>query len=143
MILLDTNVLSELMRAHPDPVVIAWMNRQPRLSVWISSITIFEIRLGLESRPAGKQRDRLLDQFAGVCARAIENRIAPFDSGAAHEAANLMAARNQRGFNVDLRDTMIAGIALSARATIATRNVRHFHDLHVPVVNPWDEGAKL
>lgn len=143
MILLDTNVLSELMREDPDAVVVDWLNRQPRLSVWISSISVFEVRLGLQSKPAGKRRDRLQAAFEQVRVRAIENRVAPFDADAAHEAAVLMAERNKRGFVVDLRDTMIAGIALSARATLATRNTRHFRDLRVSVVNPWHEGAKL
>lgn len=143
MILLDTNVLSELMRERAEPAVVAWLNQQPKLSVWLTAISLFEIRLGLQSKPAGRQRERLIAAFEDICAREIENRIAPFDTAAAHETANLMSARNKRGFSVDLRDTMIAGIALSARATIATRNTRHFQDLNVPVVNPWREGAKL
>lgn len=143
MILLDTNVLSELMRQDPDPAVIAWLDRQPGLSVWTSSISVFEIRFGLQSKPAGRQRDRLVAAFEQFCTLVIENRIVAFDAEAAHQAANLMAVRNKRGFSVDLRDTMIAGVAMSARATLATRNTRHFRDLHIPVVNPWNEGAKL
>jgi hypothetical protein len=143
MILLDTNVLSELMLPEVEPAVVSWLNRQPRLSVWISAVTIFEVRLGLQSKAGGKQRDYLSAAFEQVRTRLIENRVLAFDTEAAIEAANLMAARNKRGFNVDLRDTMIAGIALSRRATLATRNTRHFDDLQVPVVNPWHEGAKL
>lgn len=143
MILLDTNVLSELMRPDVDVAVVAWLNRQPRLSVWISAISVFEIRLGLQSKPEGKKRDYLFAAFEDVRTRVIENRVVPFDAEAALEAAKLMSARSRRGFNVDLRDTMIAGIALSTQATLATRNTRHFDDLHVPVVNPWREGAKL
>jgi hypothetical protein len=143
MILLDTNVLSELMRKSPDGAVVAWMNQQPRLSVWISSISVFEIQLGLQSKSAGKQREHLISTFEEVRTRVIENRVVSFDAYAAREAANLMAVRNKRGVSVDLRDTMIAGVALSTGATLATRNTRHFHDLHIPVVNPWHDGAKL
>jgi toxin FitB len=142
MILLDTNVLSELMLPNPDAAVIAWLDRQPRLSVWISSITVFEVRLGLESKPAGRQRDSLTAAFEHVRTRLIEDRVVPFDADAALEAAKLMSVRNKHGFNVEVRDTMIAGIALSARATLATRNTRHFNDLHVPVVNPWSRTPK-
>lgn len=143
MILLDTNVLSELMRQRPEAAVVEWLNGQPRLSVWISAISVFEIRLGLQSKPAGRQRDGLVAAFEEVRIRLIENRVAPFDAEAAQEAASLMADRNMRGSPVDLRDTMIAGIAISSRATLATRNTRHFRDLHVPVVNPWRDGERL
>lgn len=143
MILLDTNVLSELMRESPEPTVIGWLNRQSRSSIWISSVSVFEIRFGLQSKPAGKRRDHLTAAFEKVRIISIDNRVVEFDADAAEEAAKLMATRNMRGFSVDLRDTMIAGIALSRRATLATRNTRHYHDLHVPVVNPWQAGAKL
>jgi hypothetical protein len=143
MILLDTNVLSELTRKEPHAAVTAWLDRQPALSLWTSSISIFEVRFGLQVMAAGRQRDHLVTAFDEFCADVLENRILAFDSGAAHEAADLTALRKKRGFPVDLRDTMIAGIALSRRATLATRNTRHFHDLQVPVVNPWEAGAKL
>lgn len=143
MILLDTNVMSELTRREPDAGVIAWLDRQPFLSIWTSSISIFETRYGLQVMAADKQRDRVAASFENFLAQMIENRVLAFDADAALEAATLMATRKRLGFPVDLRDTMIAGIALSARATLATRNTRHFHDLRVSVVNPWHEGAKL
>lgn len=143
MILLDTNVVSEITRRQPDAGVIMWLNRQPALSIWISSISFFEVRFGLYAMSPGKHRDYLVAAFDEFCAQVVENRILTFDTDAANEAAKLMSARNKRGFSVDLRDTMIAGIALSASATIATRNTRHFHDLQVPVVDPWHAGAKL
>lgn len=139
MILLDTNVVSEITRREPDPVVIAWLDRQPFQSIWVSSVTIFEARYGLQAMAAGRHRERLDKAFEDFCAQVVEDRILAFDAEAAREAANLMADRKKRGFPVDLRDTMIAGIALSARATIATRNTRHFRDLHISVVNPWKD----
>ncbi len=137
MILLDTNVLSALMRQPPDTNVIAWLDRQPRTSVWISSVTVLEIQFGLQILPAGKRRSLLLRAFEEILEEEIGGRVANFDAAAAQLAAGLMAARQKKGRPIDLRDTMIAGIALASRAMLATRNTRHFKGLTVPVVNPW------
>jgi hypothetical protein len=136
MIVLDTNVLSALMRHAPERRVIAWLDRQPRTSVWTTSITVLEIRLGLQIMASGKRRLLLMQTFDAVLSQ-MGNRIASFDTAAANQAADLLAIRQRRGRPVDLRDTMIAGIALARRATLATRNIRHFQDLSVPVVDPW------
>jgi len=136
MIILDTNVLSALMRATPDPRVVAWLDQQPRTSVWTTSVTILEVRFGLQILVAGKKRALLLQAFEEVLDR-IGQRIAAFDAPAAQQAGDLMASRQRKGRPVDLRDTMIAGIALAHHATLATRNSAHFDDLSSPVVNPW------
>jgi toxin FitB len=137
MILLDTNVVSALMSAEPETLVLKWLDSQPRASIWITSITVMEIRYGLQIMPKGRSRDAMLQLFEKLLAEKIEGRVAPFDTVAAHQTADLMALRKARGRPMDLRDTMIAGIALSNRATLATRNTAHFSDLSVPVVNPW------
>jgi predicted nucleic acid-binding protein len=137
MILLDTNVLSALMRAAPDERVIAWLDSQPADSIWITSITLFETRFGLGILPAGRRRRALEAAFARVLEEDLENRVVDFDAAAAASAATLAAGRHRAGRPVDLRDTQIAGIAIARRATLATRNVRHFVDLDVPVVDPW------
>jgi predicted nucleic acid-binding protein len=137
MIILDTNVLSTLMRKQPDPAVVDWVDRQPAESVWITSITLFETRLGLALLPAGRRRQSLQAAFAQLLEEDLENRVLDFDSAAATQAAALAADRQRAGRPVDIRDTQIAGIALARRATIATRDVRHFADLKVPVVDPW------
>jgi hypothetical protein len=137
MIILDTNVLSTLMRKKPDVEVVDWVDRQPAESVWITSITLFETRLGLVLLPAGRRRQSLQAAFAQLLQEDLENRVLDFDSAAATEAAALAADRQRAGRPVDIRDTQIAGIALARRATIATRNVRHFSDLKVRVVDPW------
>ena len=137
MILLDTDVLSALMRAEPAMAVMKWLDRQPESSIWTTSITVMEIRYGLQIMPMGRRRQRMVEELEAVLREEIEERYAPFDVAAAQHAAALMALRKTRGRPVDLRDTMIAGIALSTRATIATRNTAHFADLSVPVVNPW------
>ncbi len=137
MIILDTNVLSALMRQVPEAPVVAWLDRQSAESVWITSITLFEARLGLALLPKGRRRQALESAFARLLEDDLEDRVIAFDSAAAGEAASLAADRQRAGRPVDMRDTQIAGIALARRATLATRNLRHFRDLKVPVVDPW------
>ncbi len=136
MIILDTNVLSALMRQTPDKNVIVWLDKQPRTSVWTTSVTILEVRFGLQILPLGKRKSLLIQGFESVLDK-IGYRVAPFDAAAAQEAADLMASRQKKGRPVELRDTMIAGIVLAHHATLATRNITHFEDLSVPVINPW------
>ena len=138
MIILDTNVLSALMRAIPEATVVTWLDRQPAESIWITSITLFEARLGLALLPRGKRRQTLETAFARLLEDDLENRVLDFDAAAAAEAATLAADRQRAGRPVDIRDTQIAGIALARHAVVATRNVRHFSDLKVPVVDPWE-----
>ncbi|HEY1744662.1 MAG TPA: type II toxin-antitoxin system VapC family toxin [Granulicella sp.] len=137
MILLDTNVLSALMRQEPDAEVIRWLDRQPRRSVWTTAITVFEIRFGLQIMAAGKRRKSLMEAFEKLLGDVLERRIAHFDSDAAQRAADLMAVRQKAGRPGELRDTMIAGIVLASHAVLATRNVTHFQDISSSVVNPW------
>jgi toxin FitB len=136
MIILDTNVLGALMRAVPDAAVVAWLDRQPADSVWITSITLFEARFGLALLPSGRRRQTLEAAFARLLKEDLENRVLDFDSAAATEAASLAATRRKMGRPVDMRDTQIAGIALARRAALATRNVRHFLDLEISIVDP-------
>lgn len=141
MIIIDTNVLSALMRAEPDAAVVQWLDEQPAESIWITNITLLETRLGLALLPKGRRRQSLELAFNRLLEEDLENRVLDFDSSAATEAAALAATRQRSGRPVDMRDTQIAGIALSRRATLATRNVRHFADLRVALINPWDHGG--
>jgi predicted nucleic acid-binding protein len=136
MIVLDTNVLSALMYQSPDKKVVAWLDRQSRTSVWTTSVTVLEVRFGLQILPNGKRRSSLIQAFEAVLDR-IGQRIASFDANAAQQAGDLMALRHKKGRPVDLRDTMIAGIVLAQHATLATRNTSHFEDTLIPLVNPW------
>jgi toxin FitB len=136
MMVLDTNVLSAVMQQIPDARVIAWLDKQSRASVWTTSVTILEIRFGLQAMAAGKRRSQLLETFETLLDK-LGHRVAPFDEDAATQAAALMALRQRKGRPVELRDTMIAGIVVARHATLATRNVVHFEDLSVPIVNPW------
>lgn len=137
MIVLDTNVLSALMRSTPEAVVVEWLDRQPADAVWLTSMTVFEVRFGLALLPKGRRRSGLERAFDRVLTEDFSNRVLALDEMAAVTAAQLAADRQRTGRSVDLRDTLIAGIAQARRATIATRNTRHFDGLDVPVVDPW------
>src|SRR5687767_12129551 len=137
MIILDTNVVAALMTDVPDSTVAAWLDRQPKSSIWITVVTVLETRYGFNIMPAGRRRREREAKFDVMVHVDLQNRILFYDNDAAEHAAVLMAQRTRMGRSIDLRDTMIAGIALSQNAAIATRNIRHFDDLRVPVVNPW------
>jgi predicted nucleic acid-binding protein len=140
VIILDTNVISEFMRDVPDPAAVLWMNRQPRPSIWTSSINVFEIRSGLLAMPAGKRRTARILAFEYLLNETIQGRIAVFDLAAAHNASDLDAEGQKKGWPREARDTMIAGIVLASHATLATRNVKHFEDIAASVVNPWEKS---
>ena len=125
------------MRTVPDAAVLGWLDRQPADSVWITSITLFETRFGLALLPAGRRRQVLEAAFDDLLREDLENRVLDFDSAAAIAAASLAAARQKSGRPVDMRDTQIAGIVLARRATLATRNIRHFVDLKISIIDPW------
>ena len=141
MIVLDTVVLSALMQQQPDAQVVAWLDRQASESIWISIVTLFEARYGLALLASGRRKKLLLERFDQFLQDDLENRVLSFDTQAANLAAQLAAERKACGRPVDMRDTFIAGIAMARRATLATRNTRHFDDLPVPVVNPWADSA--
>lgn len=137
MILLDTNVLSALMQDHPDAKLIDWLNNQTPAEIWTTAITVFEIRFGLSRLKPSKKRAKLEYMFETLIQDEFAARVAPVDSAAAESAATLAARREAAGRPVDIRDTLIAGIAISRRSSIATRNLRHFTDLDIPVLDPW------
>ena len=142
MIILDTNVLSALMRSEPDTAVVSWLDDQVAEAIWITSITLFEARFGLALLPEGAHRQQLTARFDDLLVSDFENRVLLFDQPAARQAADLAAQRKHAGRPVDMRDTFIAGIALARKARIATRNTRHFDDLSGTVINPWEYGNR-
>lgn len=137
MIVLDTNVVSAFMQLEVDPVVLAWLDAQPAESIWTTSVTVFEIRMGLELLAAGRRRRMLEDAFAKMLEEDFEGRVLPFDLAAAHSAGRIAAERRQSGRPVEMRDVQIAGIAAARKASIATRNVRHFQGLGLNIIDPW------
>jgi predicted nucleic acid-binding protein len=137
VIVLDTNVVSALMRAEPDPVVVAWLDGLPPESLWTTSITVFEIRLGLEVLPTGRRRRQLEEAFAKTLEEDFENRVLPFDQAAAQAAGRIAAERRSAGRTVEIRDVQIAGVVNVRKATLATRNTRHFEGCGLVLVDPW------
>jgi toxin FitB len=137
MIVLDTNVLSAMMRHDPDAAVRDWLDRQPVQSLWLTAISVYEIHVGIETLADGRRRRRLEEEFARAITVDFEARVLPFDKAAAAIAGRLAGARRRAGRGVETRDTMIAGIVLACRAGLATRNARHFQDLDVRVIDPW------
>ncbi len=137
MIILDTNVLSTLMGDEPGPAVVTWLDTQPTESVWTTAITIFEVRTGLELLDASRRRQRLESAFEQLLARDLDGRVLAFDTAAADASGTLVAKRQRVGRSIEIRDAQIAGISLARKATLATRNVRHFKDLGVRLVDPW------
>jgi len=139
MILLDTNVLSALMQQVPDSLVAAWLDRQSRYEIWTTSVTVFEAEYGIQLMPLGKRRSHLETVFAAFLSGKLRGRVADLDATAAAEAGRLMARRRRAGRDYQPEDSMISAIAITRLATLATRNVKHFADLPIPVVNPWQD----
>lgn len=139
MIILDTNVLSAVMQQTPDPRIIAWLDRQPAESLWISSVTVFEIGFGLRLLDPGKRRDALEAAFKSAVEEDLEGRVLPFDRVAAEESAGIAARQRRAGLSVEIRDVEIAGIVAARRATLATRNTRHFSGIGINLIDPWLE----
>ena len=137
MIILDTNVLSALMRDEPDAAVVTWLDAQPAESIWTTAITVFEVRTGVELLDPSRRRDRLESAFEQVLMVELDDRVLAFDTAAADAAGVLVATAQRAGRSLEFRDSQVAGIALARKATLATRNVRHFKDLGARVVDPW------
>lgn len=137
MIILDTNVVSALMRPAMNAPVVNWVNRQAAADLWTTSITLMEIRIGLYLMPVGRRRDGLGTGFEALLAGALSGRVLPFDSDAAEAASRIASFQKQRGINIEIGDHQIAGIALSRHALIATRNLKDFRDLDIDLIDPW------
>ena len=142
MIILDTNVLSALMRDEPDPSVATWLDTQPTESVWTTTITLLEVRTGLELLDPSRRRQRLEEAFEQLVAGDLDDRVLAFDAAAADASATLVAKQQRAGRSIEIRDAQIAGISLARKATLATRNERHFKDLGVRLVDPWPPAAR-
>jgi predicted nucleic acid-binding protein len=140
VIILDTNIISAAMTPSLNAVVYDWLDRQPREVLWITTISILEIRFGMETLPPGRRRALYEHAFGDFIARDIGERILPFDRIAAENAATLAAMRRRNGRVVGPYDTQIAGIALARRAVLATRNIRDFADAGLKLVDPWRDG---
>ena len=137
MIVLDTNIVSELIRPRPNPSVVDWVARQPGTSLFISAITEAELRYGVEILPAGHRRERLAAEIETTLREDFAGRILSFDSAAAHAYAVIAAARRAVGRPISQADCQIAAIARSRGVPVATRDVADFAGCRIKVVNPW------
>jgi predicted nucleic acid-binding protein len=137
MIVLDTNVLSEMMGPKPEPTVETWLANQAPADVFITAVTEAELRYGLALLPAGKRRARMAAIMYGILTEDFRNRILPFDSPAAITFAEIAASRRQTGRPISQADAQIAAIARSRAAAIATRNTPDFDGCGVEIINPW------
>ena len=137
MIVLDTNVISEMTKQSPSPAVVAWLDAQRAETLYLSAITIAEIRFGIACLPEGKRRDALLRAFACI-EDLLAGRILAFDSEAARHYAELAASARRMGNGFPTPDGYIAAIAAAHDYAVATRDVAPFEAGGVPVINPWE-----
>jgi predicted nucleic acid-binding protein len=137
MILLDTNVVSELMRAHPHVGVRSFLAAQRLEALFLPSLVVAEIRYGLARLPEGQRRAGLENLFERFLAEGFADRILPFDATCATRYARARAAREAEGHPITLADAVIGGTALAHGATLATRNTSDFEGLGLALVNPW------
>jgi toxin FitB len=136
MIVLDTNVLSEVMKPSPARAVAAWMAGENPNGLFTTAVTEAEIRLGIEVLPAGRRKQELEAAAQRVIA-LFDNRILPFDSVATQEFARIVAGRRRAGLPIGDLDAQIAAIARSREMVLATRNVLDFRGTGINVLDPW------
>lgn len=138
MFVLDTNVVSELMRQFPSPVVEEWVADRPAGHLFFTSVGEAELRFGVEILPVGARRDALTTAIEGVLREDFANRVLQFDSPAARKYAEIAAARRAAGRPISHTDCQIAAIARSRGGTVVTRNTRDFEGIDIAVLNPWE-----
>ena len=137
MIVLDTNVISEAMRADPDPEVLAWLDRQPPSSLYTTTVSEAEIRAGIAILDSGRHKRELLAAADRAFYLLFSGRVLPFDSRAALTYADIAAGRRAAGRPISLADCQIAAITRSRGASVATRDMRGFAHCGIEVIDPW------
>lgn len=138
MIILDTNVVSELMSQHAASQVVAWLDAQPKSEVFTTAISLFEARAGLIAMSDGRRKAGMVAAFDALTATLLHDRVLPLDGRAAEFAAQLSVLQYRSGQNVELNDRYIAGIVLARNARLATRNIKHFAEIGDRLINPWE-----
>lgn len=137
MIVLDTNVVSELMRPAPAPEVLAWLDAQNPEQLWLNSVVVAELLVGVWRLADGRRKQALAQAVGDMLEQDFAGRVLPFDVDAASAYAALVTQRERQGRPVAMADAQIAATCLAHGAQLATRNHRHFEELGVRLVNPW------
>jgi predicted nucleic acid-binding protein len=140
MIVVDTNVVSELIRPKPNALVLGWVDRNPILDTWLTAVSVAELLFGVARVPAGARKSALESAVFDVIDKDFAERVLPFDLRAAGFYGELVAARERLGRPISVADAMIAAIAISVEACLVTRNVRDFAYTGLELINPWDES---
>ena len=143
MIVLDTNVVSELTRRHGDPNILAWVDQYPPESVYLTAVTAAELLYGVIRLPAGSRKDYLMSRTRVLLEDAFADRVVAFTADAALEYAEIVAGRERQGRPIDTADAQIAAICRLYDADLATRNVKDFADTGVRLVDPWAPPGHL
>ena len=140
MVVLDTNVMSALMRPDADPTIAHWIAKHQTSSLFVTAVTEAELRFGLAIMPPGKRRDGLAAGLERMLRAGFANRVLAFDSGAARAYAEIAAARRSKGRPISQADCQIAAIAQAQGMAVATRNIRDFSDTGIEVIDPWESA---
>ncbi|AAB91723.1 VapC ribonuclease Y4jK [Sinorhizobium fredii] len=138
MIVLDTNVISELWKAEPDRAVLAWIDAQMIETLYLSAITVAELRFGLAAMPAGKRRTIFQNRLEGEVLPALAGRVLPFDLDASRSYADLMAQAKTSGKVIGKADGYIAATAVAHGFMVATRDTSPFEAAGLDIINPWE-----
>jgi len=139
MIILDTNVISELWKVTPEPIVLAWVDGQMIETLYLSAVTVAELRLGTATMPQGKRRAVYQDRLEREVLPAFAGRILPFDLEASHTYADFMSQAKASGKAIGMADAYIAATAIVRGFAVATRDTSPFVAAGVKVINPWAE----
>ena len=141
MTVLDTNVVSEVMRLEANPTVLEWLNAQSPDPLVVTAVTAAEILHGIERLPSGKRKSDLRDAANATFKKDFAQRILAFDEEAAEHYARLVATRERIGRPISIADALIAAICLSYGARLATRNIDDFQGIGLELVNPWEPAS--
>ena len=140
MVVIDTNIVSELMRAEPNTEVLAWLDDRPPRELFVTAVTEAEVRTGIAFLPEGRRRRGLAEACERAFGSLFAGRVLSFDSDAARAYAELAASRRVLGHPVSQADGQIAAIARSRGMAVATRNIRDFEDMGIEIFDPWDDA---
>lgn len=142
MIVLDTNIISELVRARPAPAVVGWLDDQGASGLHLTAVTAAELLYGVARLPEGKRRTAMSVAVEGLLDQDFGGRILPFDVVAAGHYADIVASRDRRGRPISAPDAQIAAICRSHGATLATRNTRDVAGTGIEVIDPWTDASR-